>query len=359
MGPTGSDSRLAALERWVREDLGFAGCPLEAASADASFRRYFRVRRGDDSYILMDAPPDKENLGAFLEVARMLKAIGLNVPVALARNEPEGLLMLTDLGSHPYLPELLAQRDVERLYADAMGALLTMQCAAPPGLARLPVYDRSLLVQEMELLPDWFLARHLDAPVSERERAVLERLEGVLVDAALEQPACFVHRDFHSRNLMVVPEDNPGILDFQDAVSGPITYDLVSLLKDCYVAWPAPRVRAWALEFRERRLAAGAPCGADAATFLRWFDLMGLQRHVKVLGIFARLFYRDGKPQYLGDLPRVLEYARAAAALYPETREFADFLEVRVVPRFAAAQARALRAAPGSVAFPGQRGDVE
>jgi aminoglycoside/choline kinase family phosphotransferase len=344
--PTSSDTRLVALERWVREDLGFAGCPVEAASADASFRRYFRVRRGEDSFIVMDAPPDKENLGPFLKVARMLKAIGLNVPIALARNDSEGLLLLTDLGSRPYLPELLAQRDVERLYADALAALLTMQCATPPGLAVLPVYDRSLLVQEMELLPEWFLARHLSTPASAQDRAMLQRLHAVLVEAALEQPACFVHRDFHSRNLMLVAEDNPGILDFQDAVSGPITYDLVSLLKDCYVAWPEPQVRAWALRFRAQRLAAGAPCGADAATFLRWFDLMGLQRHVKVLGIFARLFYRDGKPEYLGDLPRVLEYTRAAAAAYPETREFADFLEARVVPQFAAAQARALRAAP-------------
>jgi len=342
--PTSRDLRLAALERWVAEDLGFAGCAVESASADASFRRYFRLRRGADSYIVMDAPPGKEDLVPFLRVGRILKTLGLNVPVALARNEAEGLLLLTDLGSQPYLPELLADRDVDALYADALAALLEMQAAGPESIAALPVYDATLLIKEMELLPEWFLARHLGSPVTADERSMLERLYGVLVAAALEQPACFVHRDFHSRNLMVVPGDNPGILDFQDAVIGPITYDLVSLLKDCYVAWPAPRVRDWALRFREQRAASGAHCGADPATFLRWFDLMGLQRHVKVLGIFCRLFYRDGKSQYLGDLPRVLGYTRAAAEAYPETREFAEFLTARVLPRFAAAQARALRA---------------
>jgi len=344
--PTQSDLRRAALERWVAEDLGFAGAMIEPASADASFRRYFRLHRGQDSYIVMDAPPDKEDLEPFLRVGRILKALGLNVPVALACHLPEGLVLLTDLGTRPYLPELLAGRGVDGLYADALAALLTMQRAPAADLAALPLYDRALLVREMELMPDWFLARHLNSPVTAEERALLNRLYDVLVDAALEQPRVFVHRDYHSRNLMVVAGENPGILDFQDAVVGPLTYDLVSLLKDCYVSWPPPRVNAWALDYRAGLAAAGLPCGADAATFLRWFDLMGLQRHVKVLGIFSRLFHRDGKPQYLADLPRVLRYAEAAARAYPETREFAEFLAARVAPSLEAAQVRALGAGP-------------
>ena len=192
----------------------------------------------------------------------------------------------------------------------------------------------------MELLPEWFLGRHLGMDVDAGMRQLLDRLFGTLASAAAEQPVTFVHKDFHSRNLMVLDEGNPGIIDFQDAVRGPLTYDLVSLLKDCYIVWPPARVRAWAIGYRRRLLAAGFEVGAGESGFLRWFDLMGLQRHIKVLGIFCRLYYRDGKPQYLLDLPRVLDYAEAAAAAYPETVEFAEFLARRVRHSFLAAQAR-------------------
>ncbi len=337
--PDASDSRLELLTRWVTEDLGFSAGRIEPASGDASFRRYFRLTRGADTYIVMDAPPDKEALGPFVGVAHMLKGIGLNVPLVLARNLRQGLLLLSDLGTRQYLDDLAAQRDVDRLYTDALGALNTMQTRGRTVARALPPYDRALLLREMELMPEWFLGRHLGLPVG-AARAMLDRLFDALVRSALEQPATFVHRDYHSRNLLVSEDANPGILDFQDAVYGAVTYDLVSLLKDCYIAWPVARVNDWALRYREQLLEAGLVVGADEGEFMRWFDLMGLQRHIKVLGIFARLYYRDSKSGYLKDLPRVLAYAKAAAALYPETAEFAEYIDAYIEPRFDAAQRR-------------------
>jgi len=337
-----SDSRLANLTQWVLEDLGFDGARIAPASVDASFRRYFRVTLGEDSYIVMDAPPDKEDSGPFLKVARILGSMDLNVPIVLARDMTRGFLLLSDLGSLQYLDALPADGAADRLYRDALEALRTMQITDAPAARDLPRYDRALLLREMELLPEWFLRRHLGLRIAAHERAMLDKLFGSLVSAALEQPTTFVHRDYHSRNLLVTPRNNPGILDFQDAVWGPVTYDLASLLKDCYIAWPPARVREWTLEYRDSLIEAGFKLDADAARFLRWFDLMGLQRHIKVLGIFARLFYRDGKSQYLRDLPRVLDYARDTAARYAETEPFADFLVKRIDPVFEDAQRRAL-----------------
>jgi aminoglycoside/choline kinase family phosphotransferase len=336
-----SDSRLANLTQWVMEDLGFAAASIAPASVDASFRRYFRVTQGEDSYIVMDAPPDKEDSAPFLKVARILGSLSLNVPMILARDMKRGFLLLSDLGSRQYLDALPVDGAADALYADALKSLRIMQ-TADTGLSRgLPRYDRALLLREMELLPEWFLIRHLGLTIDARERALLEALFESLVHAAVAQPACFVHRDYHSRNLLVTRENNPGILDFQDAVWGPVTYDLASLLKDCYIAWPPARVRQWVLEYRESLLAAGFKLDADAGQFMRWFDLTGLQRHIKVLGIFARLFYRDGKPQYLQDLPRVLEYVRDTALSYPETAAFAEFIVSRIDPEFKGAQQRA------------------
>jgi N-acetylmuramate 1-kinase len=337
-----SDSRLANLTQWVIEDLGFAGASIAPASVDASFRRYFRVTRDADSYIVMDAPPDKEDSGPFLKVARILGGLNLNVPIILARDMERGFLLLSDLGSRLYLDALPEDGAADDLYADALRALRGIQTAEARLSQGLPRYDRALLTREMELLPEWFLQRHLGLKLEARERVMLDRLFDSLVDAAILQPPCLVHRDYHSRNLLVTPENNPGILDFQDAVWGPVTYDLASLLKDCYIAWPSARVREWVREYRENLLEAGFNLSATAAEFLRWFDLVGLQRHIKVLGIFARLFYRDGKPQYLRDLPRVLDYARDTAASYPETAAFAEFIARRVDPEFPGAQRRAL-----------------
>ena len=340
--PDASDSRLAQLTRWVFDDLGFEGGRLAPASADASFRRYFRVTRGDDTYIVMDAPPDKEDLGPFSSVARLLLRIGVNVPVILAADSKRGFLLLSDLGVRQYLDELEVET-ADRLYADALGALSTMQTADGAMARDLPRYSHALLMREMDLMPEWFLGSHLRLQVSAAERGMLAGQFEILAQSALAQPAAFVHRDYHSRNLLVTETDNPGILDFQDAVWGPVTYDLASLLKDCYIAWPAPRVRDWALQYRERLLTRGFPfLGATESEFIRWFDLMGLQRHIKVLGIFARLFYRDGKRQYLKDLPRVLRYTQEAAGAYAETSQLADFIARRIEPEFLNAQARSL-----------------
>jgi N-acetylmuramate 1-kinase len=340
--PDASDSRLAELTRWVIDDLGFAGSRIEPASVDASFRRYFRVTRGEDTYIVMDAPPEKESLGPFLSVAKILLGMGLNAPVVLAKDAQRGLLLLSDLGRRQYLDDLGSVEAADRLYADALGALCTMQTAGNAMARELPLYSHALLMREMELMPEWFLGRHLGVRISAAERGMLDRLFETLAQSALTQPAAFVHRDYHSRNLLVTADNNPGILDFQDAVWGPVTYDLVSLLKDCYVAWPAPRVSAWALQYRGRLLGQGFPLNLSQAEFMHGFDLVGLQRHIKVLGIFSRLYYRDGKAQYLKDLPRVLEYTRDAAAAYAETAEFADFIADRVQPEFLPAQRRAL-----------------
>ncbi|HUX72940.1 MAG TPA: phosphotransferase [Steroidobacteraceae bacterium] len=336
------DLRFLEITRWLAEDLGFAGSPVVPASSDASFRRYFRVTRAGESYIVMDAPPEKESLGPYLRVAAMLAASGLNVPRVLALHEARGLVLISDLGSRQYLDALAQGEDVERLYADALDALLVMQSMRRPFASELPAYDRALLMREMELLPEWFLRRHLRLDIGRAERAMLDRLFEQLLQSALAQPATFVHRDYHSRNLMIADQANPGILDFQDAVVGPLTYDLVSLLRDCYIAWPRHRVRAWALGYRRRLLERGFALAAGEEQFMRWFDMMGLQRHIKVLGIFCRLNYRDRKSQYLADLPRVLDYLRAVAAAHPETGEFAEFITSRIDGQFEQAQARAL-----------------
>ncbi len=345
------DARLGLLTDWVRVDLAMAGAIIEPASADASFRRYFRIRHAGATHVVMDAPPDKEDIRPFLRIAGMLAEVGVNAPRVEAADLDRGLLLLSDLGSEQYLATLEAARRagdetrIQSLYGDALAALVRIQHHGRGAAALLPDYDRPMLLREMELLPEWFLSRHLGLAPDTGQRRLLDATFESLIASALEQPVSFVHRDYHSRNLMVCAPGAPGILDFQDAVQGPITYDLVSLLKDCYISWPAARVRQWALGHRAALLEAGIAAGNDEAQFLRWFDFLGLQRHIKVLGIFARLWYRDGKPGYLHDLPLVLRYTREAAAAYPALAEFSAFLEREVAPRFEAAQSRALAAA--------------
>jgi len=341
MNPAASaDPRRDQLIRWLQDDLGLAATRIEPASADASFRRYFRATAPGGSLVVMDAPPDREDLGPYLAVADVLGAIGLNVPRVLARDVANGFLLLSDLGTRQYLDELRHGRDVDALYSDAIGALARLQAGGAEASRRMPPYDAALLQREMELLPEWFLARHLQAPPDRAERELLDATFALLAAEALAQPQVFVHRDYHSRNLMVCPGANPGILDFQDAVRGAVTYDLVSLLKDCYIVWPRERVLSWVAEFRREAAARGVDAGPDEATFIRWFDRMGAQRHIKVLGIFARLWYRDSKPGYLADLPRVLDYLLAVTATDPDLAAFDRWLRERVLPRFAAAQAR-------------------
>ena len=315
-------ARRDALQRFVVRELGAAASSPAPASADASFRSYWRVHAGERSLIVMDAPPDKENLAPWLDVDARLRAAGLNAPQVFAIDRMQGFVLMSDLGVRTYLPELDAV-NADALYADAFAALLRMQTAVDSQ--GLPVYDRALLIAELERMPEWFLTRHLGFTPSCDEWDIIEAAFTRIVHSALEQPQCFVHRDYHSRNLMIVPGNNPGIIDFQDAVIGPITYDLVSLLRDCYIEWPAAKVDAWVEHYRQRLVSTGVTT-ADGTQFRRWFDLIGLQRHLKVLGNFSRLWYRDGKAQYLADLPLTLKYVLAVVDHYAEFAELAALL---------------------------------
>lgn len=329
---TDATTRAEQRLHWTRRVLGAPALELQPASADASFRSYWRGQRDDGgSVIVMDAPPGREDIRPWLDVDARLCRAGLAAPRVLASDPQQGFIAMQDLGSRTYLPELNAA-SVDILYADALDALLRMQ--RDVDAQGLPHYDEPHLVAEMELLPRWFLERHLGAHLDRATWDVLEIAFRQLVNAALAQPVAFVHRDFHSRNLLVLDAGGPGIIDFQDAVCGPLTYDLVSLLRDCYIVWPETRVERWALDYRLRLIDTGL-LAADAGpqAFLRSFDLMGLQRHLKVLGIFCRLWYRDGKRGYLADLPRVHAYTMAVARRYPELAALAALLERAVAGR--------------------------
>jgi N-acetylmuramate 1-kinase len=343
--PAGArDLRLEQLEQWLAQLFGTREFQVTTASADASFRRYFRVTRGDVSWIAMDAPPAKEDMEPYIRIAAMLVDVGVNAPRVLHRNQEEGFLLNSDLGSQTYLMELDRQGDADRLYANAIDALVRIQSRGAAHAGQLPPYDDALLRREMGLFPEWFCGRHLGLALAGKDEAALAGVFDTLSETALQQPRVFVHRDYHSRNLMVGDGarhgENPGILDFQDAVSGPVTYDLVSLLRDCYVAWPAERVRAWALQFRTSAGRAGVEVGANESEFLRWFDLMGVQRHLKAIGIFARLWHRDGKPGYLNDIPRTLNYVRTVSQSYPELQFLHSFIERQVLPALEAVRSR-------------------
>jgi aminoglycoside/choline kinase family phosphotransferase len=316
-------SREQARLAWARAALGDENARLERASADASFRSYWRSESGGRTWIVMDAPPDREDIRPWLDIAARLVKAGLHAPEVRAADADLGFVLMADLGHRLYLPELDEPR-VDALYADAMDALLVMQ--AKVDARDLPPYDEERLVNEMELMPTWFLQRHLGFDTQCEDWDVVEVAFRALVDNAARQEQVFVHRDYHSRNLLVCPGANPGILDFQDAVRGPLTYDLVSLLRDCYIEWPEARVQAWAEDYRRKLVAAGLT-HVDEATFRRGFDLMGLQRHIKVLGIFCRLWYRDGKAGYLKDLPLVWEYTRRVGLRYPETAPMIRLVE--------------------------------
>lgn len=298
---------------------------LEAASEDASARSYWRVHSAGGTAIVMDAPEGSGDLGRWLDVDARLRAAGLHAPEVLAEDRAQGFLLLSDLGTRSYLAEL-NDASADALYADALDALLRIQARIDP--AGLPAYNEALLTTELELLPKWFLQRHLGIDIECDEWDIVEVAFRRLIDNARAQPRVFVHRDYHSRNLLVVPDHNPGIVDLQDAVLGPVTYDLVSLLRDCYIAWDGARVRGWAESHRLRLRDAGVlDARVDAERWMRWFDLTGLQRHLKVLGIFCRLWYRDGKRRYLADLPRVWQYVRDVASGYPELHDFLALLE--------------------------------
>ena len=282
----------------------------------------------------MDAPPERESLDMWLRVARIMAAAGVRVPPVLAADVEQGFVLTGDLGRQHYLDALAAGADPEPLYAGAIAALVRLQASGQDGAAELPAYDREMLKREMELFPEWFLARHLGIDADAGERRVIADCFDWLATAALEQPVVLVHRDYHSRNLLTHADGDPGIVDFQDAVRGPVSYDLVSLLKDCYIVWPRKRVLAWLDSYLALAREAAVDTGSDRERFVTWFDRMGLQRHIKVLGIFARLWHRDGKPGYLKDLPRVLDYTLEMTAAEPALARFDGFLRRRVVPVF-------------------------
>jgi aminoglycoside/choline kinase family phosphotransferase len=328
-------NRLEALTQWLGETLHTrSGFQLAPASADASFRRYFRITgpavesafaSSAGSLIIMDAPPDKEDSHPFVAISNLLADAGLNVPRVFAKDLEQGFLLLSDLGAQDYLGGLNEQT-VDVLYADALNALFVMQKNATQHAEALPAYDETLLQNEMALFRDWYCLQYREFSFSDSQQAALEQVFQQLSESALAQPQVFVHRDYHSRNLMVTSQDNPGILDFQDAVRGPVTYDLVSLLRDCYIDWPRPRVEQWALDYLHRIADAKLISHETDETYLRWFDWMGVQRHLKATGIFARLHLRDNKPGYLDDIPRTLNYVRDVSARYPELKSLHTLL---------------------------------
>lgn len=336
-----NDARLALVRNWLTNDLGMRPERIEPASSDASFRRYFRAFCNGETFVIMDAPPAKEDVRPYLKVTGLLESIGVHVPHVHQDDVANGLLLLEDLGVTQYLQCLNAGDDPDRLYGDALFALAEIQTQGMDAARELAPYDREPLARELGLMPEWFCRRHLELTLSAEETQIIADAFEFLIAEALMQPAVFVHRDYHSRNLMVMSERNPGVIDFQDALRGPIGYDLVSLLKDCYIGWPRERVEQWVIGYRNLLRARGGPGGRDEREFLRWFDLIGLQRHIKVLGIFARLWYRDGKPGYLRDLPLTLEYVRDTCGRYPELANFAGILERRIVPELPRANARA------------------
>ena len=317
--------RIQLLENWLKDQFPAKPFTLQPASADASFRRYFRVFFDDRTLIVMDAPPQQEDCTPFLRVAEILAATGVHVPAILAQNQDLGFLLLSDLGNTTFLEALNNQPDsANDLYGEATDALVRMQSSQQAE--SLPAYDEALLSRELNLFPDWYIAKHLQVDLSAKQQAVLRAVFAKILQNNLAQSKVLVHRDYHSRNLMVA-SPNPGIIDFQDAVYGPVTYDLVSLFKDAYIRWDEEHILDWAIRYWEKARQAGLPVNADFAAFYRDFEWMGVQRHLKVLGIFARLNYRDGKAAYLNDMPQVMEYLRKACKRYQELHLLLNLLD--------------------------------
>ncbi len=322
-------NRLTQLQHWLESLEEDTYIDIQAASADASFRQYFRVfnRQQNKHYIVMDAPPEKEDCHAFVHVTELIRSTGVHAPRIYAQDISLGFLLLEDLGNTPYLNELNTG-SADALYSDAIDALIKMQHIE----AVLPAYNEQLLLDEMNLFETWYLNRHLDYHLDAQQKTLLSHTFTLLVNNAVEQPQVFVHRDYHSRNLMLTTQNNPGVIDYQDAVNGPITYDLVSLFKDCYIEWPRQKIQHWLAQYLERL---AITYSITPETLLRWFDLMGVQRHLKVLGIFARLNYRDGKSQYLDDLPLTLKYVLDCCEYYPELQPLQQLLEETVADNIA------------------------
>lgn len=333
-------ARLKALSDWARTSIGVASqadVELRPASDDASFRRYFRAVVGEQTYIFVDAPPDREDSEPFVRIAALLRALDVNVPRVLQYDLAAGFMMLTDLGDRHYYDALATGEEVDALYDSAIDTIVKMQVGqlGSSPTANLPPYDDALLRSEMSLFTDWFVSQQLQLKFSRPDARMLEDVFDRLADNALMQPQVLVHRDYHCRNLMVLNDKSPGVIDFQDAVVGPVTYDLVSLLKDCYHRFTDAQVEQWSGSFRLDAIEKGIIDDIDPATFTTWFDLMGMQRHLKCAGIFSRLHLRDNKPRYLADIPLVVDYLVEAAARYPEFSNLGDWLQRMIVPRVA------------------------
>jgi aminoglycoside/choline kinase family phosphotransferase len=333
--PAAPDPRRHALLAWLHSlpaAFGLQPESLRPASSDASFRRYFRLDAAaayGGTLVAMDAPPEREDSRSFVRIARLFGEAGVTTPRILAEDLAGGFLLVSDLGPTTYLQALSAGARAQPLYTDALDSLVRIQAATCADA--LPPYDRTRLLTELRLFPDWYVARHLGSALDPDERGALERVFESLVGCALAQPAVYVHRDYHSRNLMRMDNGNPGVLDFQDALMGPATYDLASLLRDAYIEWPEEQQIDWAVRYWERARAARLPVPSDFAELWRTMEWVGLQRSLKILGIFARLYHRDGKDRYLADLPKVMRDARRAAERYPEfdaLRRLLDRLEM-------------------------------
>jgi aminoglycoside/choline kinase family phosphotransferase len=332
------DVRLQHLKVWLDEQLaklylaqGWGAVPaatLTAASSDASFRRYFRWEGQGRSFIVMDAPPPQENCKPFVDIARLLATSGINVPVIHAEDLERGFLLLNDLGNKTYL-DVIDTDNADSLFDGAIAALLAFQQL--PMETPLPSYDVALLRRELELFPEWYVRHHLGIDFSEQQQSAWDRISALLIDSALAQPKVLVHRDYMPRNLML-SEPNPGVLDFQDAVYGPVTYDITCLFKDAFLSWPQERVHAWLKSYWERAQALNIPVHAQFDAFLHASDLMGVQRHLKVIGIFARICHRDGKPRYLTDVPRFFAYIKAVVTRRPELAELGELIAALDVP---------------------------
>ena len=327
------DERKQQLIDWLAVTFSTKNFSIEAASSDASFRRYFRVQFGDQSFVVMDAPPLKEDCTSFIAVANLLKTQGINAPKIFHQSLEDGFLVLSDLGSDSYLDKL-TERTVDKQYKDAVQVLHKMHGIGLKDLL-IPSYDLALLRQEMDLFGEWFLKTLLGIDLSFKDKETLSQVKEKLAASALEQPQVFVHRDYHSRNLMVTKDNNPGVIDFQDAVIGPLTYDLVSLYRDCYIAWSDEKIYAWLDDFLKQRQERGEVDDFDHRQFYQWFDWMGVQRHMKAVGIFSRLLLRDGKEGYLKDVPRTLGYLITISERYEELKPLAGLIEhYQVVEQF-------------------------
>lgn len=318
-------NRLQLLEHWLHTIYPDQPFTLAPASADASFRRYFRVFLPEQTLIAMDAPPQQEDCRSFLHAASVFAKASVHVPDIVAQNLDQGFLLLSDLGTTTYLQALHATPEVaDQLYLDAIDALIKIQCASQENI--FPKYDQALLTRELALFPDWYMTHHLHITPNDDHKNTLTTVFNQILTNNLAQPQVFVHRDYHSRNLMLV-SPNPGIIDFQDAVLGPITYDLVSLLKDAYIQWEEARILDWTIRYWEKARRAGLPVTSDFSIFYRDFEWMGVQRHLKVLGIFARLCYRDNKPAYLQDMPTVMQYLQKTCERYHELHPLSQLLD--------------------------------